>query len=513
MSALSSSEVTDRILKGQNIIIYDGQVLVIPTGWLEAHPGGSLAILHFVGKDATDEIDAYHDKQTTDLIRRYSIGTLEKAWEPLLPPISVGWIRKNNQWYKEAASLQSQSSPEILLVGKDTLAPQLSSGPTLASLTPPVSQLSPEVQARHSAAYKRLHQRVIEAGLYDTPYLTGYGPEVLRYVLLGSLSAFAYRNNWFITSALFLGLMWHQLMFFVHDLAHRGVTHNWTIDRLVSIFIADFIGGLSVGWWVDTHSVHHLVTNQLSHDPDIEHLPFFAISPSFFSNIYSTYYKRVLSFDAFSRFFISMQHKLFYIVLSLGRLNLYFRSYTYLFSKAFDTRRARGARWAWPLEIAGIMCFWIWFSAVLRGCGTWQKALLYILVSHAATSPLHVQLVLSHFSMSTEDLGPYESFPHRQLRTTSDVICPPYMAFIHGGLHLQITHHFFPRLPRHNLKKGSELVKQFAKEEGLRYAEFGFVRGNQDVLGVLRSVAQQVQLMKDVVQVEVRQAVEKKISA
>lgn len=116
--------------------------------------------------------------------------------------------------------------------------------------------------------------------------------------------------------------------------------------------------------------------------------------------------------------------------------------------------------------------------------------------------------------MSTEDLGPSESFPHRQLRTTCDVICPSYLDFLHGGLHLQVTHHLFPRLPRHNLKKASLLVKQFAKDEGLTYAEFGgFVEGNKKVLGLLQSVAQQVKLMVNVVEAEAKEAMEtKKIS-
>lgn len=38
-------------------------------------------------------------------------------------------------------------------------------------------------------------------------------------------------------------------MFFVHDLGHMGVTGNWTLDRVISIAIADFVGGLSVGWY------------------------------------------------------------------------------------------------------------------------------------------------------------------------------------------------------------------------------------------------------------------------
>ena len=111
--------------------------------------------------------------------------------------------------------------------------------------------------------------------------------------------------------------------------------------------------------------------------------------------------------------------------------------------------------------------------------------------------------------MSTDDLGPLESFPHRQLRTTTDVICPPYLSFLHGGLHLQVTHHLFPRLPRHNLLKASKLVKEFARQEGLVYAEFGFRRGNQDIIGVLRTVAEQAKLLGIVAEREVEERVAK----
>jgi len=121
---------------------------------------------------------------------------------------------------------------------------------------------------------------------------------------------------------------------------------------------------------------------------------------------------------------------------------------------------------------------------------------MYLLVSNMVPSPLHVQIVLSHYSRSTTDFGPIESFPHRQLRTTTDVICHPYAEFLHGGLHLQVTHHLFPRLPRHNLKEASHLVKEFAKEQGLEYAEFGFFEGNGEVRDTLRGVANQFKIIK-----------------
>jgi sphingolipid 8-(E)-desaturase len=90
------------------------------------------------------------------------------------------------------------------------------------------------------------------------------------------------------------------------------------------------------------------------------------------------------------------------------------------------------------------------------------------------------------------------------------VICPPSLAFVHGGLHLQVTHHLFPRLPRHNLKRASALVKAFAAEQGLEYAEFGFVEGNAEVRGVLRSVAEQVKIVGMVAEGEVREAMARK---
>jgi len=114
--------------------------------------------------------------------------------------------------------------------------------------------------------------------------------------------------------------------------------------------------------------------------------------------------------------------------------------------------------------------------------------------------------------MSTADLGPVESFVHRQLRTTTDVICPDNLGFLHGGLHLQVAHHLFPRLPRHNLRKASRLVKEFAQEQGLVYSEFGFVNGNRKVLGVLREVADQVKVLGKVASAEAREAVDSRIA-
>lgn len=54
---LTPSRVEGLIADGQTILILEDHVLRLDS-WLHRHPGGRLAILHMVGKDATDEIMA-----------------------------------------------------------------------------------------------------------------------------------------------------------------------------------------------------------------------------------------------------------------------------------------------------------------------------------------------------------------------------------------------------------------------------------------------------------------------
>ncbi|KAG8887629.1 hypothetical protein FRB98_009297 [Tulasnella sp. 332] len=511
-------EVTQAILKGDTLVIYDTFLLRITPNWLASHPGGALAILHFVGRDATDEINAYHSGGALKRVKGSIVGRVEMdeklGWEPLVPPVAQGWVRREGQWQNYATAVRSDGenasqrsqedgqpailSTEILLVAKDWTK-DFGTGPSVTSITPPAATLSLAEQTRHSVAYRALHVRIQEAGLYETPYLTGYGPEFLRYSALTATSYITYQHKWFLTSALFLGLLWHQLAFIVHDLGHMGVTHNWTIDRILGISISSFYGGLSLGWWCDNHNIHHLLTNHPSHDPDIQHVPFFAISPVFLSNLYSSYYRRIMEIDFLAKLILPIQHNLYYIVLSLARFNLYANSYIFMALKAKRD-------WTWYMELVGAAFFWTWYLRAIAGTGDWKTMLSYLLISNIAASPVHVQIVLSHFSRSTADLGPTESFVHRQLRTTSDVICSDSVAFLHGGLHLQVTHHLFPRLPRHNLRAASLLVKEFAADQGLEYAEFGFVSGNQEVLGVLKEVANQARIVAMVAKEEVKEA-------
>ena len=54
---LTRRQVEGMIADGKTIIIVDGEVLKVDQ-WLKYHPGGDKAIMHMVGRDATDEVNA-----------------------------------------------------------------------------------------------------------------------------------------------------------------------------------------------------------------------------------------------------------------------------------------------------------------------------------------------------------------------------------------------------------------------------------------------------------------------
>lgn len=360
--------------------------------------------------------------------------------------------------------------------------------------------LDSQTQQSIVCKYRKLSERIEAEGLYSCDY-AAYAWEVSRYSLLFVLMLVFLRLKWYALSAFFLGCFWHQLVFTAHDAGHIGITHNFQVDTCIGIFVADFLGGLSLCWWKDNHNVHHIVTNSPEHDPDIEHMPFFAISHRFLQSLRSTYYEKVMVYDAASRFFLSVQSWSYYVILCFGRFNLYRLSWTYII---FGLGPRQGPAWwhRW-LEAVGQVFFWSWFGygVVYRGIDSNWDRFVFVLVSHVVTMPVHLQITLSHFAMSTAELGPDESFPQRMLRTTMDVDCPPWLDFFHGGLQFQAIHHLYPRMPRHNLRRAQKLVMEFCDDVGIPYALYGFVDGNKHVIGRLADVSRQAAILAQCQQV------------
>ncbi len=530
---LSRRQIEGLIAEGRKIIILDGQVLKADA-WLPFHPGGDKAILHMVGRDATEEIRALHSQEAQQRMKSFVIGKIEGRWTNFVPPIQGGVFRTytkgdENSLASDSSSTSTAPSTPIfdaVDLNGDALQRRrtsdefsISSASSVSLLEKPTGVDAQNPLDSHTAAkilldiakyppldsasqdlivqkYRALNDRIRAEGLYNCPY-TSYLVEICRYTLLFFSFLLLLRSGHYAASALCLGFFWHQLVFTAHDAGHMGITHSFHIDTCIGIFIADFIGGLSIGWWKRNHNVHHIVTNSPEHDPDIEHMPVFAISHRFFQSLRSTYYERVMTYDTVAKLTIQYQNWLYYPILTMGRFNLYLQSWTHLIF--FPGPHKGPAWWHRYLELAGQIFFWYWFGylTVYTSIPTAWDRFIFVMISHMITAPVHLQITLSHFAMSTADLGVDESFPQKMLRTTMDVDCPPWLDFIHGGLQFQAIHHLYPRIPRHNLRKTQRLVRDFCEDVKIPYTIYGFVDGNREVLGRLGEVAKQARMLED----------------
>jgi len=547
---ISPAEIKRRVADGEPVVIYEGYVLHLGE-WINMHPGGKLAILHMVGRDATDEINIYHTNKAILMMTKHRIGRVELPWANLEPPIrspdyyinlekrkakkeAVGLGHIDNEKSRRGRSVDLGSAAVLVgkkLIGNDNCV-RRSTGipadiPEKSPLLPVETSTfdaakekkarrdqyaveqeqlereegwrdNPSVDVETQKAiiieYRALHEQFKAEGLYQCNY-SAYAWESLRYLALFAAFGYCLHIKWYITSAMFLGLFWQQIMFTAHDAGHRGITGNFVYDTLIGAFIADFCCGLSIGWWKSSHNVHHLVTNMPEHDPDIQNIPLFSTTPTYMKSVLSSFYNFRFVWDGACDLLVPFQKWWYYPIMALARFNLYFLGWLHLVSPR--AQQLGAAWWTRPVEIAFMCCYWYIFGYLLVWCTlpTWSDRVAFVLTSHVVTIILHIQITLSHWGMPTADLGPTESFPQHQLRTTMDVDCPPWLDWFHGGLQFQAVHHLFPRVPRHNLRRGQELVRSFAQTTGVKYTCLTFVDCNKAVLARLEKVSDIVKNM------------------
>jgi delta8-fatty-acid desaturase len=179
-------------------LISQGHVLVVHRDvvyklnrWLLSHPGGALAILHFVGRDAWCEIEAYHSDTALRKMSAFAVGRVasksDRGWDPLVPPVQLGWPVDADS-YRDVPSID------------ETLRLRAANGdrsplyPLLGDLEPPSppKNIDPVQQHRQALAWGALHDEIKIAGLYKPTPWSNYRWELVRYSVLACLFAVSF---------------------------------------------------------------------------------------------------------------------------------------------------------------------------------------------------------------------------------------------------------------------------------------------------------------------------------
>lgn len=286
------------------------------------------------------------------------------------------------------------------------------------------------------------------------------------------LAAVAMSFDWPVTGGVLLALAWQQAAFLGHDAGHSSISGDRNTDRVIGLWVT-CVFGVTGSWWRHNHNVHHVLTNQVEHDPDIQHMPFLAVDPALARGYFSTFYDKWVRPTWLSRLLIPMQQLTFLPIMCFARLNMYWMSFAHL-------RVTEGVmRWA---ELACLAVYWagLWSMWSLSSSG-----LVTMLVAHALIGILHLQITLSHFAMPVISDGATRGWVRDQFETTLDIIEGPWVGgsdwataafdWFHGGLQFQLEHHLMPRLPRDQLRGATDNVHKLSNALGVeaKVATFG----------------------------------------
>lgn len=434
------------------------------TRWQKNHPGGHLTVRALCGKDATDSFGGTHPNWVKErMLNKFLYARLEP----------------------EEKSVSMDTNVKVRHMAKGTEEKE-------TTATRPLGVKDDET----TLAFRVLTKKLDEAGLFETDY-TFYYKKMAIYIclFLSILAGVLLSENLMVHafSGILLGIWWQQLAFIGHDLGHNAVTHNRVYDSYLGVFVGNFCTGISIGWWKRSHNVHHIATNSCTYDPDIQHLPVFAIDPVLVTTkLFSTYANMYMPLSDITHVLVKYQHWLYYPVMAFARFNLYIQSLNHALRLSYYGT-AGDLIWRQNLQIASLVGFWTWLLALTFSLPTWESRVLFFLPAHMVAGILHVQITLSHFSMETYTGVTYDDssngFLRTQLSTTMDIDCPILIDWFHGGLQFQVPHHLWPRLPRHNLRRVKGILESFCKEHDLVYHQANFFKANCMVIDTLKQTA------------------------
>mmetsp|Transcript_11370 Transcript_11370/g.20940 ORF Transcript_11370/g.20940 Transcript_11370/m.20940 type:complete len:492 (-) Transcript_11370:955-2430(-) len=433
LQSYTTAQVASHNTKGDAWLIYKNQVLDV-SKWIASHPGGEQTIIRFAGMDATNELRAFHD---------------DWVLETKLPHFVIGTV---------------SDAPETTELVRD---------------------------------FRELGEQFDKLGYFHVSPWFYVRKVVVVFCIFVCALGLLFKTESFMAhmaSAVLMGIFWQQFAFVGHDCGHMSArTHardNIDVRNLGAL--VTFFNGISVSWWNATHNVHHAVPNTVDCDPDIAHLPVFALDKKMFGSLFNKYHGRVMPFDWPARnIFVPYQHLWYYPIMCVAKFNLYIQSVLFLLT----SNDGHGGRT--KLDNAAFIGYVSWFSLLVSCIPTWGERVPFVLLSHAVAGLLNVQITLSHFSRPIFDSPTNKDaadkyggdFYTRNVKSSLDVACPTYLDWFHGGLQFQTLHHLYPRLGREHLRKTEPLIASLCKKHSLPYTRRTFLECNMEVYQTMKDTA------------------------
>jgi acyl-lipid Delta6-acetylenase / acyl-lipid (9-3)-desaturase len=293
--------------------------------------------------------------------------------------------------------------------------------------------------------------------------------------------------------ALLLALFWQQCGWLAHDFAHNQVFRDRRLNDAAVLLIGNVYQGFSMGWWKNKHNTHHAIPNlhessEAKHDgdPDIDTIPFLAWSV----RLARKAAPGGESDSPATRWTLAHQAALYFPILLFARWTWAVESAKYAFSSA------PASPLRYPVsERLGLLAHYAWVAALALYAtgGSPAGALAFVAFAQCAGGILlAIPFGVGHNGMPVYDADKRPGFAELQVTTTRNVdewAGTPLVGWFMGGLHLQVEHHLFPTVPRHNLAAVRAVIQPLAAKHGVPYRATSLWEGTREVLTHLDGIA------------------------
>ena len=319
--------------------------------------------------------------------------------------------------------------------------------------------------------YAVLKRRIQDAGLLDKR------PEYYFLSIATNLLLFAgcllvllvVRNVWLqALTAVVLGIVSGQLGFQLHDSGHRQMFVSAGKNALVGLITADLLLGMSYGWWVHKHNLHHGNPNDVDLDPDIK------VGAIAYSAEHANARRGL------GRLVAMYQAYLFFPLTTLLAWSMHATGLSYLIKGPSRYRRLEFVL----LSVHAV----IYVVALLYFLGPWSALLVVVIHKGVGGAYLASVFAPNHKGMPQTDGTTEWDFVRVQVLTARNIRSHPVTDLWYGSLNYQIEHHLFPNMPRLNMRLAQPIVREFCRERGIDYHETSFFESYRELLGFLNEI-------------------------
>jgi fatty acid desaturase len=280
-------------------------------------------------------------------------------------------------------------------------------------------------------AFRKFRKQLVEEGFFKRSFFWEAFYQLSVYVLC-ALGSYLSRSHPLL-AVLLIGIGMEQAGWIGHDNTHgRGKWQN-----VFATMQSGVINSFSRSWWSNKHNHHHVYTNHLGLDVDIENDPIIHLFfPSPDNEVFYRKFQHIYFPMAASFLYVSWRIQSLQWALQHGNLReLFYASIGYIW-----------------LYFVG---FWVALGSIMLGG---FLVGMIVTVTHQ-----------SEDMIDCPDMSKY-SYVEAQFRSTRDAFTTnPFMNWIWGGMQYQLEHHLFPTMPKYWYPSLIPRVKKFAEENGIEY--------------------------------------------